>query len=308
MRKLVLLYLMMVAAASRKRKTKKDRTVEKQTRGVLVNTPGGSASTLILEALYKSSVPTNNRFNAEGNLKHANAVLFRDRLENQCIVAREYATKFNFDRVLYVISADPAKALASTARRWPKMQHQVNLVRGCDECYRPQPVQKKRSRIELNRAKIPPSWRDKAGAELYRAIFASSSKLGRDAYGIQAHFDSWVLAQRNKTWPPILIADVATLVDDAFQCVLFQFLGITADEQKRSIVGAMKHPDDLVNRLNRHKPGEPKVIPAEYMDANAQMIYGNLSRSIQYTIRQNREYYERKYSLECNNSSSTYYH
>lgn len=295
--KLVLFFLT-GAAASRK---KKRPAAEKEKRGVLVNTPGGSASTLILEALYKSGVPTNNRFNVEGNLKHGNADLFRDRLDDGCIVAREQATMFKFDRVLYMISKDAAKALVSTARRWPKMQHQFNLIRGCDECYRPPPA--RRSRFEANRAKIPPPWRDKTGIELYKAIFASASKLGRDAYGIQAHFDSWVRAQNESAWPPILIADVGTLVDDAFHCVLFNFLGITTTEQQRSIVQAMKHPDNLVVKLNQHHPGEHKVISTDYMDAKARLIYSNLSNSIQRIVQQNREYYERKYSLECQNSS-----
>lgn len=264
-----------------------------------------------MEALYKAGVATNNRFNAENNLKHGNANVQRTRLRDcdaspthRCLVVREKATEFTFHVIVYIISADPAKAVLSTARRWPTMQHQINLANGCPECWHTPPSAHQRSKQQLNRDQVPPSWRDKVGATLYKSIFKTSADLGRDSYGIQAHFDAWALAQRDEAsqWPPILISDIGTLLHDvAFECAFFQFLGVKDESIRATIRKELSHPDNLVIRLNRHAPGEKALDPRNYMDTTSQAIYANLSRTIEDTIAENRAYYKRLYAHVCTN-------
>lgn len=266
--------------------------------GVLVNTPGGSASTALLEAFYKAGVGTNNRFNRYGNLKHANARSLEHRLGNctasttgRCLLADEGSASWAFDRVVEVVPTDAAKAVVSTARRWPDMAHQFHLQPNCGDCWQPQPTKRKRSRQQVNEARRPPTWRGKRGPVLYRAIFASSARLGRDAYGVQAHFDQWVAAQKSRHWPPILIVDIHTLLDPAFRCAFFRFAGLADDERRRVVVENLEHPDKLVTNLNRHKDGATSPDPADFMDATAKDVYANLSAAVSAVVAENRRSY-----------------
>lgn len=300
------------AATSHQQRTPRPQpAVKRRMTGVLINTPGGSASTLLMQALYKAGVPTNNRFNAEKNLKHGNANVQRTRLRDcdssptrRCLVVRERTTEFTFHVIVYIISADPAKAVLSTARRWPTMQHQVNLAHGCPECWHAPPSRQQRSKLELNRDQIPPSWRGKVGDMLFRSIFKTSADLGRDSYGIQAHFDAWALAQRVEAsqWPPIMICDIGTLLRDVFfECAFFQFLGIKDESVRATIRKEMKQPDNLVIRLNRHKPGEKALDPRDYMDTTSFAVYANLSSAIERTLQENRAHYKDIYAHVCAN-------
>lgn len=250
--------------------------------GILVNSAGGSASTAVLEALYVAKVPSNQRMDGD-KLKHKNANAQRKYLVD-CDGGRCIRHDMDYSRVLYVVSPKVAHSIVSTARRWPTMQHQIKLTLGCAECYHPR-----------GRLWSPPTWRGKKGPALYRAIFNSAAQRGRDVYGIQSHFDAWEYAQRveKDQWPPILIADIHTLVDPSFECALFGFLGIH-DDTRAIVADRIKHPDDFVVKNARHK-NEAPVIPENYMNAKANAIYANLSRSIASVIAWNRDFYTHTY-------------
>lgn len=259
--------------------------------GILVNSAGGSASTAVLEAFYVAKVASNQRMDGD-KLKHKNANAQRKYLvdcdgpNGRCI-----RHDVDYSRVLYVVSPKVAHSIVSTARRWPTMQHQIKLTLGCSDCYHPR-----------GRLWSPPTWRGKKGPALYRAIFNSAAQHGRDVYGIQSHFDAWEYAQRveKDRWPPIMIADIQTLIDPTFECALFAFLGIHDDKLRATVADKIRHPDDFVLKNARHK-NEATVIPEDYMNAKATAIYANLSRSIATVIAWNRDYYTR--TSGCQNTT-----
>lgn len=166
---------------------------------VLVNTPGGSGSTLVMSMLRDAHVSINSPYNAD-TLKHKSAAALSSLLQ-QRVIAKVY------DRVLIVVNRDMARAVASTVERFALQHYILGLLPGCTDCYNCNcwGGKKKRSAGERNQLKTPPSWRSKKGTALLRAIYASAAQTGRDTYGVGFHFDSWSHAQRYEAarWPPM---------------------------------------------------------------------------------------------------------
>ena len=73
---------------------------------VLVNTPGGSGSTLVMSKLRDAGTSINSPYN-EDTLKHKSAAALASLLQ-QRVIAKVY------DRVLIVVNRDMARAVAST--------------------------------------------------------------------------------------------------------------------------------------------------------------------------------------------------
>lgn len=258
---------------------------------VLVNTPGGSGSTLVMSMLRDAHVSINSPYNAD-TLKHKSAAALSSLLQ-QRVIAKVY------DRVLIVVNRDMARAVASTVERFALQHYILGLLPGCTDCYNCNcwEGKKKRSARERNQLKTPPSWRSKKGTALLRAIYASAAQTGRDTYRVGFHFDSWSHAQRYEAarWPPILFLDVAAFVDPSFSCILYAFLG------RNDTVFTQRLRAPVTPELERTWHHATKHLDARSLMTNASFaVYTALSGHVAEVLDENYEFYSQ--ASKCANN------
>ena len=258
---------------------------------VLVNTPGGSGSTLVMSRLREAGTSINSPYN-EDTLKHKSAAALASLLQ-QRVIAKVY------DRVLIVVNRDMARAVASTVERFALQHYILGLLPGCTDCYNCNcwGGNRKRSARERNQLKTPPSWRGKKGAALLRAIYASAAQAGRDTYGVGFHFDSWSHAQRYEAarWPPILFLDVAAFVDPSFSCILRAFLG----RNDTAFIQRLRAP--VTANLERTWHHAAKHLDAQSLMTNAsRMVYKALSARVAEVLDENYAYYAQAFKCPSN--------
>jgi len=231
-------------------------------RRVLVTSYGGSGSTDVMESLRAAGFGTNSKKNAEA-LKHATATATARKLgaRGGRLCWRHRRDKC-FDRVLVVDRAEPAKAIVSTVSRFG-LQHYRRVAKGCRRC--------------------PRSFGPRGAGkdDQLRAIFAAAAAAGKDVYGMHNHFASWAKVDdarlRNVSrspWPPLLFADAATLAAPAFECVLFDFLGV-ADAASRAL---------LVKGLRKNRASSKRADPRALMAPDALAVYDALEARVRARI------------------------
>lgn len=269
---------------------------------VLINSPGGTGSTWFGNLLAGAGVAVNSPLR---HLKHqtptrlrAEGALFVDAASGaRCIRCLSHCRSACHDRVLYVV-ADPARAVASTARRWgaaTNFSHRHDLLR-CPGCER-----------------APAEWYygDGGGggsgslnaSEQLRAIFGTAAATGRDAWGVQWHFDEWASAQREDTatWPPILITDIRSA--QATPCVLFAFVRATR-AQRETIAPKLAYDDGAAAR-HRRAQREHDVAVNGLMSPAGRAVYANLTAVVERTIIENYRHYAREFGCVLNGTQQT---
>ena len=144
-----------------------------------------------------------------------------------------------YDRIVVVARADPAEAIVSTVSAGA-LEHFRSLSRGCATC--------------------PTMFKGRTKELLIRNVFAAAGRQESDAYGLAAHFGGWLHAANpfhkprpeRRSWPPILIADAATLADPAFQCLLYAFLGLDDPARRYVLSTRLRSLPPLASRRARH--------------------------------------------------------
>lgn len=299
-------------------------------RRLLIATPGGSASTLVMDVVEASGIASNSKFNRD-QLKHKNADAMRhlvraegpttspdkmDKFEINLVkasqgddgaerpVIRRGLSAEVYDRILVLIGLNAAQIVSSTVQRFD-LQHYLSALRyECGDCFRPPKIPKKITMKERNRIWTPKQWLNHKGADLVKVIYASATRYGRDRYGVQWFFDSWAAAQRAPgSWPPILVADVETLIDPTFLCPLVHFFGVantTAAESLRELLDPSNLSTERFSHPKAHRLADRKHInPDSILNSDSRRLYDNISASIADVVDQNRRFYEAAYRDEC---------
>jgi len=227
-------------------------------------------------------------------------------------ILRQRVIADRYDRALIVVNRNAARAVASTVERFA-LQHyiagpvwtrtrvetrpivditQAGLLPSCQTCWNCNcwGGKKKRTAKERNTLKTPPTWRNKRGGPLLKAVFASAASAGRDTYGVGYHFDTWAAAQNDTArFPPILFLDVATFLKPQFTCLLAAFIGanVTSLEQR------LRTPTSVSARTWHHAASH--LDAAAFMTPQARSVYEMLSRRISDTVDRNYRSYTRRY-------------
>ena len=126
-------------------------------------------------------------------------------------------------------------------------------------------------------ATCPTMFKGRTKELLIRNVFAAAGRQESDAYGLAAHFGGWLHAANpfhkprpeRRSWPPILIADAATLADPAFQCLLYAFLGLEDPARRYVLSTRLRSLPPLASRRAKH-----------YMDAASLRVYDRLRRHV----------------------------
>ena len=225
-------------------------------RRVLVTSWGGSGSERIVETLRQAGFGTNSPKNLDKLMFASPQVALRT-LEprNRRLCFMQHETNC-YDRIVVVARADPAEAIVSTVSAGA-LEHFRSLSRGCATC--------------------PTMFKGRTKELLIRNVFAAAGRQESDAYGLAAHFGGWLHAANpfhkprpeRRSWPPILIADAATLADPAFQCLLYAFLGLDDPARRYVLSTRLRSLPPLASRRAKH-----------YMDAASLRVYDRLRRHV----------------------------